>query len=194
MTPDQIVASFREKVCGNIGLLQEGLGRYLVDHPFIYDDGDFLEIALRERDGRWELTDEGTTYMRLTYDIDEAALHKGTRQKIIANTLGMFGVEGRDGQLVPPVPEDRFGDALFTFIQAILKISDVSYLSREYVRSTFRDDLRTFLADSVAEDAKAKRSPETPRPPRRRRLECQLDWIGAVGRCPQWCSCPAGSR
>lgn len=61
----------------------------------------------------------------------------------------MFGVEDRDGQLVPDV---RFGDALFTFVQAILRISGVSYLSREQVRSTFREDLRAFLADSVAKD------------------------------------------
>lgn len=152
MTSDQIVASFREKVCSQIGLLQEGLGRYVVDNPFEYDDGDCLEIALRERDGRWELTDEGTTYMRLTYDLDEAALHRGTRQKIIANALAMFRVEDREGELVLPVPEDQFGDALFTFIQAILKISDVSYLSREQVRSTFRDDLRALLTDVVPED------------------------------------------
>ena len=50
------------------------------------------------------------------------------------------------------MPDDRFGDALFTFVQAILRISDVSYLSREQVRSTFREDLRAFLADSVARD------------------------------------------
>ena len=152
MTSDQIVASFREKVCGNIGLLQEGIGRYLVDHPFMYDDGDCLEIALRERDGHWELTDEETPYMRLTYDIDEAALRRGTRQKIIAKALAMFRVEDRDGELVLPVPEDRFGDALFSFIQAILKITDVSYLNRERVRSAFREDLRTLLTDIVPGD------------------------------------------
>ena len=152
MTFEQIVAAFREKVCSQIDLRQEGLGRYLVDNPFMYDDGDCLEIALRERDGHWELTDEGTTYMRLTYHIEEAALHRGTRKKIIAKALAMYRVEDRDGELVLPVPEDSFGDALFSFIQAILKITDVSYLNRERVRSTFREDLRAFLTDSVAED------------------------------------------
>ena len=152
MTSDQIVASFRERVCGHIDLLPEGLGRYLVDHPFMYDDGDCLEIALRERDGNWELTDEGTTSMRLTYDIDQAALHKGTRQKVIAKALAMFRVEDRNGELVLPVPDERFGDALFSFIQAILRITDVSYLSREQVRSTFRDDLRAFVGEVVDED------------------------------------------
>ncbi|MCY4574000.1 MAG: DUF1828 domain-containing protein [Gemmatimonadetes bacterium] len=149
---DQIVASFRERVCGQIDLKPEGVERYVVSNPFVHDDGDCLEIVLRRDGDQWALVDEGCTFMRLTYDIDEAALHRGTRQKIIANTLGMFGVEDRDGQLVLPVPDDRFGDALFTFVQAILRISDVSYLSREQVRSTFREDLRAFLSDSVAKD------------------------------------------
>lgn len=151
-TMDQIVASFRERVGGRIDLKPEGVGRYVVSNPFVHDDGDCLEIVLRRDSDQWALADEGCTFMRLAYDIDEASLHGGPRQKIIANTLGMFGVEDRDGQLVLPVPDDRFGDALFTFVQAILRISDVSYMSREQVRSAFREDLRAFLADSVAED------------------------------------------
>ena len=61
-------------------------------------------------------------------------------------------MEDQDGELVLPVPGERFGDALFSFIQAVLKINDVSYLSRERVRSTFREDFREFLAEIIPED------------------------------------------
>ena len=152
MTTDEIVASFREKVGDEIDLLPEGLGRYVVSNPFVHDDGDCLEIVLREREGGWVLADEGCTYMRLTYDIDEKDLHRGTRQKVIANALTAFGVEDQDGELLLPVPGNQFGDALFSFIQAILKINDVSYLARERVLSTFRDDFRAFIADVVPLD------------------------------------------
>ena len=152
MTKDGIVNSFRSKVCAEIDLIPEGLGRYVVSTPFEYDDGDCLEIVLRARDGGWVLADEGCTFMRLTYDVEEADLHRGTRQKIIANALTAFGVQDQDGELVLPVPGERFGDALFSFIQAVLKINDVSYLSRERVRSTFREDFREFLAEIIPED------------------------------------------
>lgn len=152
MIENAIMKSFRTKVCHEIDLLPEGLNRYVVSTPFEYDDGDCLEIVLRERDGNWVLADEGTTYMRLTYDLDEKDLHRGTRQKVIANALTAFGVEDRDGELVLPVPEERFGDALFSFVQAILKVNDVSYLTRERVRSTFREDFRAFLADAIPAD------------------------------------------
>lgn len=152
MTTDRIVASFRDRVCREIDLVPEGLGRYLIANPFEYDDGDGLEIALEQREGCWHLTDQGTTFMRLTYDLDERDLHRGSRQKIIANALTAFGVEDRDGELVLPVSGERFGDALFSFIQAVLKINDVSYLSRERVRSTFQEDFRTFLVGVIPDE------------------------------------------
>ena len=147
---DQILASFRETVGGRIDLNPEGVDRYVVSTPFVHDDGDRLEIVLRRDGGRWVLADEGCILMSVTFDTHEAAVHKGTRQRIIANTLGLFGVDDRDGQLVLPVPDDRFGDALFTFVQAILRIGHV--LSREQLQSAFRKDLRAFVADSVAGD------------------------------------------
>ena len=48
------------------------------------------------------------------------------RQKIIDNCLSTFRIEVRDGALVLAVSENRYGDGLYTFVQAILKISDVS--------------------------------------------------------------------
>ena len=98
------------------------------------------------------LSDEAHTYMHLTYDINEKDLHSGTRQKIITNTLSTFQVEDRNGELVLEVPDERYGDALYSFIQALLKISDVSYLSREQVQSTFMDDFQTLLSEVVPED------------------------------------------
>ena len=142
MSSDQIVAAFRETVCAQVQKAPEGLDRYRVATPFEFDDGDRLVIVLKRVEGGWLLTDEAHTLMRLTYDLDEADLRRSTRQKLIANALAMGGVEGRDGELVLPIRDDRFGAALFSFVQAILRISDVSVLSRESVRSMFKDDLR----------------------------------------------------
>ena len=79
------------------------------------------------------LPDEAHTYMRLTNEINERDIHDATRQKIITNTLSTYQVEDLNGELVLEVPDGRYGDALYSFIQALLKISDVSYLSREQV-------------------------------------------------------------
>lgn len=152
MTVETIEREFRRKVCEKVRLAGEGLERFRVFTPFQFEDGDHLAIVLRREGGRWLLSDEGHTYMHLTYDLDERDLLKGTRAKIITNALSAFFVEDTDGELRLPIPDEQFGDALYSFVQAILRISDVTFLSRERIRSTFVEDFRAFVAEKVPAD------------------------------------------
>ncbi len=155
MTIDAIVRDFRDKVCEQVTLASEGLERYRVFTPFVFEDGDHLAIVLRREKSHWVLSDEGHTYMHLTYDIEEKDLQRGTRQKVITNALSVFQVEDRDGELTLAIQDDRYGDALYSFAQALLKITDVSYLSRERARSTFMEDFRALMAEAVPETRRA---------------------------------------
>lgn len=150
MTTATIERDFRKKVCAQVNLLAEGRTRYRVFTPFRFEDGDHLAIVLKQEAGQWVLTDEGHTYMHLTYDLDESSLHRGTRQQIISNALSAFAVEDREGELRVPIPGDEYGNSLYDFIQALLKISDVTYLSRERVKSTFMEDFRAFMEEQVS--------------------------------------------
>ena len=47
MNTNNIERDFREKVCGEIRLLDEGMDRYRVFTPFQFDDGDHLAIVYR---------------------------------------------------------------------------------------------------------------------------------------------------
>lgn len=146
-----IERDFRQKVTEAVRISEEGIDRYRVFTPFLLDDGDHLAIIMRREGSSWILSDEGHTYMHLTYDIDEKDLQRGTRQKIITNALSFYQVQDRDGELVMPVPDARFGDALYSFVQALLKVNDVSFLSRERVQSTFMDDFRQLIEEVVPE-------------------------------------------
>src|SRR5690348_13993230 len=143
---------FRSQVSGQIELQAEGQGRFLVFTPFQFTDGDHFGIVLKRESGKWILTDEASTLMHLSYSIDDEALSSGNRSEIISSALSRFYVENRNGELVLPVEDERFGEALFSFVQALTNVSDVSYLSRERVRSTFLEDLKQFLKDKVVED------------------------------------------
>ena len=147
-----IEKDFQTKVSEKVRLAAEGLDRYRVLTPFRFDDGDHLAIVLKRDGDEWILSDEAHTYMHLTYEMDERDLHRGTRQTIISSALSVFEVEDRDGELVLGVPGERYGDALYSFVQALLKISDVPYLSREQVRSTFMEDFRSLLTQRVPEE------------------------------------------
>lgn len=152
MSIHTIERQFHEKVSAKVRLESEGIERYRVFTPFLFEDGDHLAIVLKKEGQRWVLSDEAHTYMHLTYDLDEKDLHRGTRQKIIANALSTFRIEDREGELVLDIPAERYGDALYSFVQALLKITDVSYLSRERVRSTFMEDFQALMSESVPEE------------------------------------------
>jgi len=152
MFVETIERDFREKVCSELRLVSEGVKRFRVFTPFLFDDGDHLSVVLRHEDGKWFLSDEGHTYMHLTYDLDADALQSGTRQEIIANALSAFGVQDWDGELKLVIEDGQYGDALYSFVQALLKISDVTYLSRERVKSTFYQDFQMFFTEIVPEE------------------------------------------
>lgn len=149
MTLEIIEHDFQKKVCAKIYIANEGVDRYRVFTPFLFEDGDHLSIILKRRQSQWILSDEGHTYMHVTYDLDEKDLQRGTRQRVITNALSTFQVQDSDGELIIPVPDEQYGDALYSFIQALTKVSDVSYLSRERARSTFLEDFRELISDAV---------------------------------------------
>jgi len=150
-SPSTIERDFKRAICESVRLASEGIDRYRVFTPFLLDDGDHLAIVLKRDRDRWILTDEGHTFMHLTYEIDEKDLGRGTRSTIISNTLAGFSVRDEEGELKLDIPDEQFGDALYNFAQALLKITDVRYLSRERVRSTFLEDFRDLMT-SIAPD------------------------------------------
>lgn len=151
MSVASITKAFRQTICDQIRMETEGTDRFRVFTPFMFNDGDHLSIVLKKDGIGWALSDEGHTLMHLTYDLDEKELRGGGRQKIISRTLSAFGVDEQDGELVIRVDDNRYGDALYSFIQALIRISDVSYLSRETVRSTFFEDVKGFIAENIPE-------------------------------------------
>lgn len=121
-----IERDFRAKVSQQVELYQEGIERYRVFTPFRFDDGDHLVVVFKKEEEGWMLTDEAHTYMRLTYDLDESDIRQDNRQKTISDILSEFYIKDRDGELIINVSDDQYGDALLSFIQAILQIINIS--------------------------------------------------------------------
>ena len=135
MSIKSIEQDFIEKVSEMVRVIPDGEDRFRVFTPFRFDDGDHISIVLKKEQGGWVLSDEGHTYMHLTYDISEKTLFSGTRNQIISNALSAFKVEDRFGELIFKVQEARFGDALYSFAQALVRMGDVLCLSKEYVQN-----------------------------------------------------------
>jgi hypothetical protein len=151
MNIESIRDEFKNRVCEQVDLRPEGEGRFVVFTPFRFEDGDHFAIILKKENDGWILSDEASTLMHLSYQMDDD-IDSGNRGEIIQGSLAGFSVQNRSGELIIPISEGRFGDALFNFVQALTKVTDVSFLSRERVHSTFLEDFRVFLRSKVPED------------------------------------------
>jgi hypothetical protein len=152
MNAESLREDFRSRISEKIDLRPQGHERFQVSTPFRFEDGDHFSIVLKREGDRWIFTDEASTIMHLSYWLDTEVIESGKRKEIVESSLSAFDVENRDGELIIPVPEGRFGDALFGFVQALIKITDITFLSRELVRSAFMDDLKAFLKAKVPVD------------------------------------------
>ena len=109
MNISAIEAKFRETVNQKITLKPEGMDRYQIFTPFMFNDGDHLVTLLKKRPHGWVISDEGHTYMHLSYDIAMRDLETGTRQEIIGSALSMFGIRDTDGELMIPIDNEAYG-------------------------------------------------------------------------------------
>lgn len=124
MNLQAIEQEFREKVSDRVSITLEGTDRFRVFTPFILDDGDHLSIVLKREHGAWVLSDEGHTLMRLIYDPKEKDSQKVLKQENDVDAFPGLDVKDRAGELRVTIEDNRFGDALKTFVHALLKIKE----------------------------------------------------------------------
>ena len=141
MDSELICKSFQKAVCSKIGLVPQGSDRYRILSDFTFQDGDHLSIVLKKENDEWILSDEGNTLMHLSYRMDIDELLQGKRGDIIENNLSYHSIKNRNGEFVHVITDGEYGYALFQMIQGLIRISDLFFLSREFTRSTFIEDV-----------------------------------------------------
>lgn len=145
----ELEKDFKEKVCSEISLYSEGKNRFKVFTPFQFDNGDHLSIALVNSEKGWILTDEGNTFMRLSESMDVNFLEKGKRSEILNQILKTYSIIDYEGELVSEIEKGQYGNSLFSFIQGLVQISDLNFLKRDTVKSTFYEDLKIYFSTKL---------------------------------------------
>jgi len=134
---------FRKKVCNEIELFPEGKDRFVISAPFTFEDGDFLNVVLKKNGAGWYFTDEGHTFMHLSYD--DLDFERGKRKEIINSVLETHYLENDSGELKCTVEDNYFSDAFYTFIQGLIKVTDIAFTKRERIRSLFSEEFQEYL-------------------------------------------------
>ena len=169
---------FLHQVGTSVQLVKDGPGRYRVSVPFTFNDGDVFVIVLKQIGNNWVFSDEGHTYMHLAYSIEAPRLEYGTRRQMIVQALQMFQIQERGGELILPVHDNDYADALWSFVQTLCKIIDVTYLTQERVRSTFLEDFQTFFEIMIAPERRTFGWHDTEHDPDKRYVvDCRINGL-----------------
>lgn len=151
MNENDILSNIRSRICSSIKFIKEGMDRNIIITPFTFNDGDALKIVLKGMETNSPIiTDEGHTLMHLSYnDLD---IDTGTRSAIMTNVLSRYSITNDDGELLVRINDlDEIGDHLYSFIQGLINITDLDYLKREHVRTTFYDDVKAIISESFSD-------------------------------------------
>jgi len=178
MNIDAIQDSFKDAIAGSVRLRPEGANRYQVFTPCHFDDGDHFVIALEKANGGgWALTDDGHTYMHMSYHTKISSLESGTRNVLIESALKKHGVEESGGQILAHIDNlDNAGNVFYNYIQCLIKITDVAYLNRERVASMFMEDFQRFIGKALPrERVKLNYHDESHDPAGKYKVDCRVN-------------------
>lgn len=156
---DAIQASFQLVVSKSVRIFPEGIDRYQIFTPFHFDDGDHFVIVLKKNaQGNWIITDEGHTYMHLSYNMNLSFLNRSKHNQIIESALQKHNIQEQEGRIFADVKSlAHAGNVFYSFVQCLINITDVSYLDQERdLPSTFMKDFKAFISETIDDPARFK--------------------------------------
>ena len=142
-----------ERLCADVRIHRREDDVLMMESPFTFPDGDHFPIYLSETAaGTVKLSDCGHTLMHVSYEHDVDLFYEGARASVREQIVRECGIEEDEGIFSIETPPDQVATALFRFGQALTKIHDLTFLSRERVASTFYEDLRGLIFAILDED------------------------------------------
>jgi len=123
-------------------------GTYRVLAPFYHEDGDMLDIFLKDQGDHLQICDFGTTLMRLSYRFD---VNTDNKNKILSKILINNGIEDSGGNFILRTSIDTFLDDLLQYQMAIAKVTNMDILRKEYIASMFLEYFNSFVVEDLGQ-------------------------------------------
>ena len=126
----------------NSGLEQIQKNIYRLYAPFFHEDGDMYSIYLETGEEGITIRDFGNTLMRVSYTFDISTPNK---RKVLQNVVKSNLGELDDGELLIHTTGNDVEEAIYQYAQLVSKVSNISILSREMVKSMFYEYFNDFV-------------------------------------------------
>jgi hypothetical protein len=115
--------------------------------PFLYPDGDVIDLYYSDRSGTPTLTDLGETIRWLR--MQSASLKRSPKQQqLIQDVCQTHGVEFFKGMLILRLaPQTRLADGVMRLAQAALRVGDLWFTMRTRTVQSAVDEIAEFLTE-----------------------------------------------
>lgn len=142
-----------ESLCHGFDVRSVPIG-YAVKSPFRWFTGDSLVFFVRVNQGHVRLEDDGTTYSELEgAGVDFSS---ETRMTILDELLKEHGVVFDQSEMLFHTEwavDRQAGKLVSNFLAFMTRLQDLTFLNRERVQNTFKDDLFSALRERLAGEA-----------------------------------------
>ena len=149
MDSNSIRALLNGRIATGFDIYERRQGDYQLIIPICHEDGDMVDIYLRESargDAYIRICDLGMALMRLSYSYD---LNTDARRRIFDDILINNRVANDDGNLYLDVPVGALYEGIMQFAGCVQKVCNMRYWARETVRSGFYDDLSDYITSNL---------------------------------------------
>ena len=145
MISQNVITKIKQKICEEITIEEENEHLYRINTPFGFDDGDSYLIFLEWKPDGYIISDRGHTLMHISYWTDTERFFEGRRGKTLEAIINRFGLNFESGEIKLRTAAENIGEAVFHYLQALDKITDMEYLDREQIRTLFVEDVVHFV-------------------------------------------------
>ena len=147
MTPDDLCVSLRNSLSLLFECSPAPTEGSRVRTPFMYPDGDIVDIFVIERDGSYIFTDYGEALGWLGMQSDRGRLSDNQR-RLVDDVCLTLGVELHRGQLVLRCEKpENFGETVHRIGQAVVRVSDLWFTLRNQAVVTVADEVNRWLRE-----------------------------------------------
>lgn len=151
--PKNLQKSLCSAFCSGIHVEAVPCG-YAISSAFLDRSGDRISLYLVEESDGYRLEDDGEYLSRLiALNVD---IESGTRGNLLSSILQNAGADWDRESLVIRtgiVDESDIATRVISFLSALIRARDLELVTREIVRSTFREDAMTAIEGRFADVA-----------------------------------------
>ncbi len=131
---ENIIFQLNDHFASDMECLRSDSGYQVVRTPFLYPDGDHIELYLRSMDdGQVLASDVGQTVMKLA-EYGFILQNSSRRRAMAIRITSSLRVQFDNGSLSVAVPSDRGGARIWDLMMALQRLSDLVYIEESTSR------------------------------------------------------------